>query len=148
MNKVNFFNETNEKIVEINKLKKLINFAINYEHLENVEFNVIFVNNNKIRELNNIYRNKDSITDVITFALEDYEKVVYNDVRVLGDIYISLDKASEQAVEYGHSFLREISFLMIHGFLHLLGYDHIDEEKEKIMFERQEAILDEYGIKR
>ena len=67
---------------------------------------------------------------------------------MLGDIYISLDKAHSQAIEYGHSFLRELSFLTIHGFLHLLGYDHMKPDDEKVMFTLQEEILDAYGIKR
>ena len=67
---------------------------------------------------------------------------------MLGDIYISLDKAHSQAIEYGHSFLRELSFLTIHGFLHLLGYDHMNPDDEKVMFTLQEEILDAYGIKR
>ena len=67
---------------------------------------------------------------------------------MLGDIYISTEKAKEQAEEYGHSFKREISFLAIHGLLHLLGYDHMEKEEEKIMFERQELILDGFGITR
>ena len=110
-------------------------------------FNVIFVDNEKIRELNREYRNIDKTTDVISFALEDYQDIHY-DFRLLGDIYISIPKAEEQAKEYGHSFLREISFLTIHGFLHLLGYDHKKEQDEKIMFELQERILDSYGIKK
>ena len=70
------------------------------------------------------------------------------DKRILGDIYISIDKAREQATEYGHSLLRELCFLTIHGILHLLGYDHMKESEEKIMFELQERILNDYGIKR
>jgi probable rRNA maturation factor len=74
--------------------------------------------------------------------------VKYGKIKVLGDIYISLDKAKSQSIDYGHSYLRELSFLMVHGFLHLLGYDHMNEKDEKEMFELQEEILDEYGIKR
>ena len=70
------------------------------------------------------------------------------EVRVLGDIYISIDKAKEQAESYGHSLKRELSFLTIHGLLHLLGYDHMEEEDEKKMFSLQELILNEYGITR
>ena len=67
---------------------------------------------------------------------------------MLGDIYISLDKAHSQAKEYGHSFKRELSFLAVHGFYHLLGYDHMTEEEEKIMFGKQEEVLQEFGIKK
>ena len=70
------------------------------------------------------------------------------DIRILGDIYISIDKTKEQAQEYGHSFFRELSFLTVHGMLHLLGYDHQNEQAEKIMFSLQDEILNEAGIKR
>ena len=145
---ISFENETEEKVKELPELKKLIKYAIKYMKLDNVEFNIIFVDNNKIHELNKTYRNIDRETDVITFRLADYETVVFDNITVLGDIYISLDKAHSQSIEYGHSYLRELSFLMIHGFLHLLGYDHMKEEDEKVMFKLQEEILDSYGIKR
>ena len=142
------YNETNEEIEELEMIKKLMTFAIKHENLENVEFNIIIVDNEYIHTLNREHRGIDRETDVITFALEDYEDITYEDYRLLGDIYISIDKARSQAEEYGHSFLRELSFLAVHGFLHLLGYDHMTEEDEKVMFTRQEMILDEAGIKR
>lgn len=145
---VTFSNETNKNVSEKKELKKLINYAVKYLNLKDIEFGVIFVDNNKIKELNRIYRNKDRETDVITFRLADYEEVIFNNVNILGDIYISLDKALSQSIEYNHSYLRELSFLLIHGFLHLLGYDHMNEEDEKVMFKLQEEILDGYGIKR
>lgn len=148
MNTIKFFNETDEEIKEVKELRKLIKYAIKHEGLENIEFDIIFIDNKKIRELNRDYRNIDKPTDVITFALSDYEDVICDKIKVLGDIYISTEKAHEQALEYGHSYLRELSFLMVHGFLHLLGYDHMNKEDEKIMFEKQEVILDEYGISR
>lgn len=145
---VTFSNETDKNVSEKKELKKLINYAIKYLNLKDIEFGVIFVDNNKIKELNRIYRNIDRETDVITFRLADYEEVIFNNVNILGDIYISLDKALSQSIEYNHSYLRELSFLLIHGFLHLLGYDHMNEEDEKVMFKLQEEILDGYGIKR
>ncbi len=145
---VTFSNETNKNVSEKMELKKLINYAVKYLNLKDIEFGVIFVDNNKIKELNRIYRNIDRETDVITFRLADYEEVIFNNVNILGDIYISLDKALSQSIEYNHSYLRELSFLLIHGFLHLLGYDHVNEEDEKVMFKLQEEILDGYGIKR
>ena len=99
-------------------------------------------------ELNKNYRKIDRETDVITFALEDNEEVNEEEHRLLGDIYISVDKAKSQALEYGHSFKREICFLAVHGFLHLLGYDHMKKEDEEVMFKLQEEILDSYGITR
>lgn len=148
MNKVEIFNNYKEKIVEEETVKNLISFAIKFMNLEKLEFNIIFVDNDYIHGLNRDYRHIDRPTDVITFALEDGEKVDTGEYRMLGDIYISIDKAKEQAEEYGHSFLRELSFLAVHGFLHLLGYDHMNEEDEKVMFGLQEEILDGYGIKR
>lgn len=135
-----------EDIKEIEDIKKVIDLAIKYENLDNVVFNIILVNNEYIHHLNKDYRNIDRETDVITFALEDYDDIKYDDFRLLGDIYISVDKAHSQAIEYGHSFKREICFLAVHGFLHLLGYDHMNKEDEEIMFTRQEEILNEAGI--
>ena len=109
----------------------------------------IIVDNEYIHELNRDYRNIDRETDVITFALEDEDSIILpSDERVLGDIYISIDKAESQALEYGHSLLRELSFLAVHGFYHLLGYDHMRPEDEKVMFKKQEEVLEEYGISR
>ena len=135
-----------EDIKEIEDIKQVIDLAIKYENLDNVVFNIILVNNEYIHHLNKDYRNIDRETDVITFALEDYDDIKYDDFRLLGDIYISVDKAHSQAIEYGHSFKREICFLAVHGFLHLLGYDHMNKEDEEIMFTRQEEILNEAGI--
>lgn len=150
MENVEIFNETNEKIEELDILKPLLEHAKEIEQLKNIEleFSVIIVDNKKIHEINKQYRNIDRPTDVITFALEDYEDVKFDNYRPLGDIYISIDKAKEQAKEYGHTLKRELAFLTIHGFLHLLGYDHMEKEEEKIMFEKQEMILDGFGIKR
>ncbi len=148
MNKFEVINETNEDIEELKTVKELLTFALKEEHLTNVEFNVIIVNIDTIHKLNKEYRSIDAPTDVISFALEDYEDITYQDIRLLGDIYICLERAHSQAEDYGHSFLRELSFLTIHGLLHLLGYDHMKESDEKIMFAKQEEILNNYGIKR
>lgn len=148
MNEFEIINETEEKVAELSKLEDVINFALKHENIKNSIFNIIIVGEKAIRELNKNYRGKDSVTDVISFALEDDNTFVKTDFRVLGDIYICLPKAKSQALEYGHSFFREISFLAIHGLLHLLGYDHMNEEDEKVMFGLQELILSEFGIKR
>jgi probable rRNA maturation factor len=148
MNNIGFFNETKEEIKELEEIKKLIDYAISYEKLDNIEFNIIIVDNDTIHDLNKQYRNVDRPTDVISFALEDNMDVSLENIRLLGDIYISIDKAKQQANDYGHSFLREVAFLSIHGFLHLLGYDHMNEKEELEMFEKQELILNGYGIKR
>ena len=141
-------NETNEDIKEINTINELLNFVIKKENLENCLFNIIIVDNDYIHKLNKEYRGIDRPTDVISFALEDEIDNVKLDFRVLGDIYISLDKTYEQAKLYNHSFLRELSFLTIHGVLHLLGYDHIQKEDEEIMFKKQDELLNEFGIVR
>ena len=148
MNEFEIINETEEEIEELSKLKDVVGFALKHENIENSIFNIIIVDEETIRELNKNYRGKDSVTDVISFALEDDDTFVKTDFRVLGDIYICLPRAKSQALEYGHSFFREISFLAVHGLLHLLGYDHMNKEDEKVMFTLQELILSEYGIKR
>ena len=148
MNKIGYFNETNEEISEFKEVKKVIKKAIEIENLDNLEFNIILVDNNYIHELNKNYRGIDRPTDVITFALEDVDDFKDIDTRVLGDIYISIDKARSQAIEYGHSLTRELCFLAVHGFLHLLGYDHMKKEDEEVMFARQELILDACKIKK
>ena len=141
-------NKTNKEIKELSELEKFIEFAIKHQSIENTIFNIIFVDEKEIHQLNKNYRNKDSVTDVISFALEDDNTFIKTDFRVLGDIYICLKRAKEQAKEYGHSLKREICFLSIHGLLHLLGYDHMNKKDEKVMFNLQERILGEYGIKR
>ena len=149
MNKVELFNQTEKEITELDTVLKVLDSALKKENLDNVSFNLIIVDNEYIHELNRTYRNIDRETDVITFALEDEDSIVLpSDERVLGDIYISIDKAESQALEYGHSLLRELSFLAVHGFYHLLGYDHMTEEDEKVMFKKQEEVLEEYGISR
>ena len=149
MNKVEMFNQTEKEIEELDTVLKVLDGALKKEKLDNVSFNLIIVDNEYIHELNKNYRNIDRETDVITFALEDEESLVLpTDERVLGDIYISIDKAVSQAEEYGHSLLRELSFLAVHGFYHLLGYDHMTAEDEKVMFAKQEEVLAEYGISR
>lgn len=148
MNNVEIINETGLDLDYIDTMKNLIDYAIKHEELENVIFNIIIVDNDYIHKLNKEYRGIDRPTDVISFALEDSEDLIDSNLRVLGDIYISIDKVYEQAKEYGHSNLREICFLMIHGFYHLLGYDHMEEAEEKVMFAKQEEILNGFGITR
>ena len=108
---------------------------------------VSIVDNDFIHELNKNYRHIDRPTDVISFAFLDNdaqraEKLMKKEPVILGDIYISYMKAEEQAQEYGHSIARELRFLFVHGLLHLLGYDHMNEEEEKVMFSLQEEILE------
>lgn len=152
---IDFLDETNQLSEEnINTIEKLLNFAAEKEQIESgSEVSITFVTNDKIQEINREYRGKDRPTDVISFALEEMGEgeieVSGGEMpRVLGDIIISLAKAEEQAKDYGHSFMRELGFLAVHGFLHLLGYDHETDEEEKVMFDRQRVLLDEFGLQR
>ena len=129
-------------------LDNVISATLKHECVDNAIFSIIFVNNEEIKEINKEYRKIDKITDVISFAFEDNNNIVYNNLRILGDIYISIPKMIEQAKEYGHSEKRELSFLTVHGLLHLLGYDHMNKKEEKEMFALQELILDGEDIKR
>jgi probable rRNA maturation factor len=124
---------------------RVLKAGVEIEGLKEAIFTVIIVDNTYIHQLNKTYRNIDRSTDVITFALED-TKDIKTVPRLLGDIYISIEKAKEQALEYGHSLKREICFLAVHGFYHLLGFDHQTLEEEKVMFARQEALLQSEGI--
>ncbi len=145
---IEVINLLDEKIDLLDELKEFLYKVCEDEKLENVIFNVIIVNNEKIHEINKEYRGIDRPTDVISFALEDDKTFNRDDIRVLGDIYISIDKVRSQSEEYGHSFKRELFFLAIHGLLHLLGYDHMTKDEEKIMFDKQEEVLSRYGIER
>ena len=142
------FNETKVVIDELSVLNDYVKYVVKKLALEKCEFNIIIIDNEKIHEINKEYRGIDRETDVISFAMEDNMDIKYDDFRLLGDIYISIDKAKSQATEYGHSLLREICFLATHGILHLLGYDHMNEEDEKKMFGLQNELLDGYNIKR
>ena len=141
------FNTTKEKI-DIEELDKVITFACKHLNIKNPLLNIVIVDNKKIREINKEYRNKDAVTDVISFALEEVNDVDYKDVRFLGEIYISYERCVEQASDYGHSVRREFCYLAVHGLLHLLGYDHMTEEDKKVMRALEEEILNEYDIKR
>lgn len=141
------FNTTNEDI-DISELDKVIMFACNKMEIKNPLLNIVIVDNNEIQRINKEYRNKDTVTDVISFAFEEVNDIVYDDIRFLGEIYISYERCSYQAKEYGHSVRRELCYLAVHGLLHLLGYDHMNEEDKKVMRTLEEEILNEYDIKR
>lgn len=143
---------------QLTLVDKIIQCAAAMEELQlkdDTEMSVTFVDNQEIQEINREYRNKDQATDVISFAIEDEMEEEFSAVfeefdlpRDIGDIFVSVDKIKEQAEEYAHSFDRELGFLIVHGFLHLNGYDHMTEEDEKEMFDLQRKILDNYGLKR
>ena len=137
--------------LEKTEIQELLNFAYDYLKEEGqAEVSVSFVSNDEIRAINRDYRDKDSVTDVISFALEEDEmNIIHEDApRTLGDIIISTDRAREQAVDYGHSFRRELLFLSLHGFLHLLGYGHMETDEEAVMNGTQEEILNAFGVTR
>jgi len=109
---------------------------------EDAEVSLVFVDDDYIQELNNNYRGVDSPTDVLSFAMLEGESLPEEEEEViLGDVIISLETAERQAREYGHSFQREVAYLTLHGVLHLLGYDHQEEEDRRRMREREEEIL-------
>lgn len=139
--------ENFEELVE-----KCARAALEEEQIEDdAEVSVTLVDNERIRELNNEFREIDRETDVLSFPLGDengFETNPDTDAILLGDIVISLEKAQSQAEEYGHSFLREVAFLLTHSLFHLLGYDHMTPDEEKEMFAKQEKVLEKLGITR
>ena len=158
---VEMIDETGQVSEEIkNQTLDLLQFAAEKTGKENKEMAVTFVTNERSHELNLEYRDTDRPTDVIsleykpesdlTFSEEDLAENLMLDEfdAYIGELFISVDKAREQAKEYGHSFEREMGFLAVHGFLHINGYDHYTPEEEKEMFTLQEEILTAYGLKR
>ena len=148
---------TNQKHMDLIE-QVIISAAKELKLEDNFEVSITIVDNNRIHEINKEYRSIDRPTDVISFAIEDNDdefEIFFDELdddialpRLLGDIFISMDKAEEQAEEFDHSIAREIGFLTVHGFLHLNGYDHQTEEEEKEMFALQDIILEENGLER
>ncbi len=149
----------------IDKIKATIDFALKEEGVKiPYQISLLFVDNEEIREINKENRNIDKVTDVLSFPMLDYEedkvfKDMYlnyefdetfkdGDELVLGDIVLSLERALEQSKEYNHSFEREASYLVVHSVLHLLGYDHMEEEEKRIMRNEEEKILSKMNIVR
>ncbi|MDE6952931.1 MAG: rRNA maturation RNase YbeY [Erysipelotrichales bacterium] len=128
----------------------IIETTLNHLNIEDdVELSCLLIDDKQIHEINKQYRDIDRSTDVISFALEDSEDFMVEGMpRSLGDIFISVEHAMAQAKEYEHSLHREMCFLFTHGLLHLLGYDHMNEEDEKEMFSLQKEILGMLHIER
>lgn len=148
---IEMINELEMDLGEFEALfKEIALYTFDYLKIEDdIEFSVSIIDNERIHEINKEYRHIDRPTDVITFALEDEESPYIEGMpRLLGDIFISYDKAVEQAQDYGHSIKRELCFLFMHGLLHLLGYDHMIEEDEKVMMALQDTILNTMEILR
>lgn len=144
---------------KIKLIEDVLNFSGSYLKLpENTEMSVTLMDNEHIHEINKKYRGVDKPTDVISFAIEEDdpdevpiilpEDEEFDIPKNIGDIMVSMDKVKEQAEYLGHSEDRELGFLVVHGFLHLNGYDHMKEEDEKEMFGLQREILDSYGLTR
>ncbi|GAA0108332.1 rRNA maturation RNase YbeY [Clostridium tertium] len=155
--------EVTENFIE--RLSNVCDFALKEEGVEcQYQISLLFVDNEEIREINNETRNIDRATDVLSFPMLDFEdKKVFNemylnydfdetfkdgDELILGDMVLSLERALEQSEEYGHSYEREVSYLVVHSILHLLGYDHMEEDDKKRMRKREEEILNKLQIRR
>ncbi|EHL95953.1 rRNA maturation RNase YbeY [Lentilactobacillus parafarraginis] len=156
------YDKTSQGVTEKDQklIRDVLNFAGSYIHLaDSTEMSVTLVNNDEIQRINRDYRGVDRATDVISFAIEDQaddddfpiimdetmEDVIPENI---GDIFVSVDKVAEQADYLGHSFQRELGFLVVHGFLHLNGYDHMQKKDADVMFPLQKEILNAYGLKR
>ena len=141
---ITFYNRTNQDMSDCEELfgkigeraEKVLRLKKSYE------ISVTFVRSRTIHTINREYRNIDRPTDVISFAIQDNEDAFDLEENDLGDVFINIDYARKQAVQYGHSTERELGFLFTHGLLHCLGYDHMNEEEEKEMFALQDIILD------
>ncbi len=149
-------NRTDFELTEEMKqvLNKVCLESLEYEEFdEDCEISLSIVTNDEIQDINKQFRGIDSPTDVLSFPQLTYEEGEEADVNengeiVLGDIIISIDRAKEQAEEYGHSLKREMAFLTVHSMLHLMGYDHMEKDEEEEMFRRQKEILDIAGVPR
>ena len=149
-------NRTDFEITE--EFEKLFNDVVKeslrYEEFDpECEVRLSIVSNDEIQEINKQFREIDAPTDVLSFPLLTFEEGEQADVNenneiMLGDIIISIDKAKAQAEEYGHGLRRELAFLTAHSMLHLMGYDHMEEEEQKEMFKKQDDILNNLGITR
>ncbi len=128
-------------------IENAVSFALRHENAEG-DIGVVLTDDAEIRSLNRSFRNIDSTTDVLSFPAKEGEEIEDIPDSLLGDIAISCPRAFLQAEEYGHSPDREFAFLAVHGTLHILGYDHLNEEDAKKMFALQEIILNDMGLKR
>ena len=145
-----YSNETEEKLKFVKSFKKIAFTTLKTVGKEgNIEVSLTIIDDEYIHSLNKQYRNIDRPTDVLSFAFNEQDVIEDPTIpNLLGDIFISIDRAKKQAEEYGHSLKREVCFLFCHGLLHLLGYDHMKKEDEEIMFGLQEQILEKLKIRR
>lgn len=152
---IDLFDETETLTKEqMQLLKNVLIFTANKERIaKKVELSVSIVTNEEIKEMNYQFRSRNEPTDVLSFQMDNpFVEIKDGDNHsiplLLGDIVISIDKVKEQSLRFNHSFERELTFLAIHGFLHLLGYTHDNKETERIMFHKQETILEEFNLER
>ncbi len=136
-----------------NTINEVIDACFKEEKLNdrNLYINIILTTPENIKQINKQYRNIDNETDVLSFPMfekDEIEKIDNNIEEVLGDIVVSIERVEEQAKEYGHSFTRELAYMVVHGFYHIIGYDHIEEEDKKQMRKKEEAILNKLNITR
>ena len=143
--------EENEEYKEL--IGKVLKKCFEEENLEgkNLYVNVVLTDSNNIKNINKEHRGIDEITDVLSFPM--YEKSELENIKlenedILGDMVVSVEKVQEQAKEYGHSFERELAYMIVHSFYHLLGYDHMNETDKKEMRQKEEFILEKLNIKR
>lgn len=147
---INFL-DIEENTEYVDTLNKVLEECFLEEDLKDKKLyvNIVLTNPENIRKMNKEYRNIDKETDVLSFPMfekhELEERESLNE-DILGDIVISIERVSEQAKEYGHGFERELSYMAVHGFYHLMGYDHIDEEDKKIMRQKEEVVLEKLKI--
>lgn len=151
---IEVFYEEIENLKEEELIRKVIECVLKEEEIKkNLDVYVTLTNNETIRKINAEHRNIDKATDVLSFPMFDREEIPLlkkedNSEDILGDIIVSIEKVREQAEEYGHSFERELAYLVTHGMLHLLGYDHMIEEEKIVMRKREEEILGVLNITR
>lgn len=154
---IHFSNIEENKVYE-KKILEVLNKCFEEEKLKNLNLyiSITLTTPEEIKKLNEQYRNINKETDVLSFPMfekDEIDNIVKNKIKspikeTIGDIVISIQRVQEQAVEYGHSFERELSYMLVHGFYHLMGYDHIEEEDKKIMRPKEEKILNELKILR
>ena len=147
------FLEIDETKEYINIIEKVVNKCFEVEKIEasNFYISIILTNPENIQRINKEYRNIDKPTDVLSFPMfekEELENAKFENQEVLGDIIISIEKVKEQAEEYGHSFERELAYMVVHGFYHLIGFDHMIEEEKEIMRAKEENVLEKLDIVR
>lgn len=156
---IEFINiDENDEYIDL--IENVVNACFKEEKLENINMylNIILTNAEYIKKANKEYRNIDKETDVLSFPMfekEEIENIIKESKEekiqikeVLGDIIVSIPRVKEQAIEYGHSTARELAYMIVHGFYHVMGYDHMNEEDKQIMREKEENILNKLNIKR